>query len=69
MQTIDGLNLVEPGRYAERGYPHEDWAQLRRETPVQFFEPPGWPPFWAIAKHAGTASIASWRPPTSRRVR
>src|SRR3954451_18585742 len=56
---IDPLDLVDPGRYAARGYPHEVWTQLRAEAPVARFEAPGYEPFWAITKHADIMQIAS----------
>ena len=49
---IDPLDLVDPERFAHRGYPHEVWTHLRAEAPVTYFEPPGYQPFWAITKHA-----------------
>ncbi len=58
MREVDALNLVEPGRYATDGYPHQEWSRLRAEAPVQFFDPPGWPPFWAITKHADIIEIS-----------
>jgi hypothetical protein len=58
MSTPDGLRLIDPQGYAEHGYPHELWTQLRRESPVRFFEPPGWPSFWAITKHADIVEIS-----------
>ncbi len=58
MTEIDPLRLIDPQCYAEYGYPHEAWTQLRRETPVRFFEPPGWPSFWAITKHADIVEIS-----------
>ncbi len=52
------LRLIDPRCYAEQGYPHELWAELRREAPVRLFEPPGWPAFWAITKHADIVEIS-----------
>jgi cytochrome P450 len=52
------LRLIDPRCYAEYGYPHDLWAALRRDSPVRFFEPPGWPPFWAITKHADIVEIS-----------
>ena len=40
---IDGASLIEPASYAENGYPHPEWAQLRQTAPVERFEPEGWP--------------------------
>ena len=56
---IDPLDLVDPERFAHRGYPHEVWTYLRAEAPVAFFEPPGYQPFWAITKHADITDITA----------
>jgi cholest-4-en-3-one 26-monooxygenase len=55
---VDVQELVDPERYARRGYPHEAWARLRAEAPVAWFEPPGLDPFWAITKHADVLEIS-----------
>jgi cytochrome P450 len=54
----DVLRLIEPQAYAEHGYPHDVWARLRRESPLAFFEPQGWPAFWAVTKHADIVEIS-----------
>jgi cytochrome P450 len=59
---IDVQDLVDPKRYAERGYPHDVWTRLRAEDPVAWFEPENLEPFWAITKHADICEIA--RQPT-----
>ena len=56
---IDPLDLVDPERYAQRGYPHDVWTQLRAEEPVAYIEAPGYEPFWAITKHADIMHVAS----------
>jgi cytochrome P450 len=58
MPEIDPLRLIDPHCYAEHGYPHEAWKHLRRESPIRFFEPPGWPSFWAVTKHADIVEIS-----------
>ncbi|MBV8951594.1 MAG: cytochrome P450 [Actinobacteria bacterium] len=55
---VDPLDLVDPERYARRGYPHDAWTRLRADAPVAFFEPAGFEPFWAITKHADVMEIA-----------
>ena len=55
---MDGSRLVDPDRYAELGYPHVEWAALRRDAPVEFFEPEGWPAFWAVTRHADIVEIS-----------
>lgn len=56
---VDPLDLVDPARYQRDGCPHEVWARLRAEAPVAYFEPPGYPPFWAITKHSDLIQVAS----------
>ena len=56
---IDPLDLVDPERYARRGYPHDVWTKLRAEAPVAFMEAPGYKPFWAITKHADVKDVSS----------
>jgi cytochrome P450 len=57
-QPIDGSTLVEPQSYSTRGYPHAEWAMLREASPIEQFEPDGWPPFWAITRHADIVEIS-----------
>ena len=56
--SIDPAHLVEPRSYMERGYPHAEWKQLRREAPVAFLEPESWQSFWAITKHADIIEVS-----------
>jgi cytochrome P450 len=56
---VDPLDLVDPERYGQRGYPHDVWTQLRAEAPVAYIEPPEYEPFWAITKHADVHDVAS----------
>jgi len=55
---VDVDDLIDPARYARRGYPHDTWTRLRAEAPVAYFAPEGWQPFWAITKHADILEIA-----------
>ena len=55
---IDGSSLIEPESYSTNGYPHPEWAQLRKTAPVERFEPDGWSPFWAITRHADIVQIS-----------
>jgi cholest-4-en-3-one 26-monooxygenase len=57
--TLDPLDLVEPGRFAERGYPHELWARMRAEAPVVFMEPSGYQHFWAVTRYADIVEVSS----------
>lgn len=55
---VDPLDLVDPVRYARRGYPHELWTRLRAEAPVARIEAPGYRPFWAITRHADVVDVS-----------
>jgi cytochrome P450 len=57
--SVDPLDLVDPDRFAARGYPHDVWTRLRAEDPVAYVEAPGFAPFWAITKHADILWISS----------
>ncbi len=52
------IDVISARRYGERGYPHEEWARLRRESPVHWCEPEGYEPFWAVAKHADVIEVS-----------
>ena len=58
MTEIDPLKLIEPMSYSQNGLPHDEWAWLRNNAPVEYFETPGWPSFWAITKHADIVEIS-----------
>ncbi len=58
MNDSDGVRLIEPQAYAEHGYPHDLWTELRREAPLRKFELEGWRPFWAVTKHADICEIS-----------
>ncbi len=57
--AIDPLDLVDPSRFAQNGYPHAVWARLREEAPVAYLEPDGYEPFWAVTKHADIVELAA----------
>ena len=56
--NYDDFNLVHPAHYADRGYPHDIWTRLRRESPVHWWEQTEGPAFWAITKHADITAIS-----------
>jgi len=55
--AIDGLDLISSAHYGEAGPPHEQWSQLRAQ-PLQYFEPEGYEPFWAVTRHADIMEIS-----------
>jgi cholest-4-en-3-one 26-monooxygenase len=56
--TLDSIDLVNPDLFVQRGYPHEDWALLRREAPVHYYQRPDVDPFWALTRHADIVSVS-----------
>ncbi len=55
---MDVADIVRGEVFATRGYPHEEWTWLRRESPVHRFEIEGYDPFWAITRYADLERIA-----------
>jgi cytochrome P450 len=49
--TLQNIDVINAEHYGAHGYPHEEWALLRREAPVFRYERPGFDPFWAITRH------------------
>jgi cytochrome P450 len=58
MALSNGLDLIHPDSYGETGPPHDSWTALRRESPIHRCEPAGYPPFWAITRHADICEIS-----------
>ncbi len=51
------LDIATPEHYERNGYPHPEWAWLRRHDPVFWYERDNVDPFWAITKHADIIEI------------
>ena len=56
--TVAPREIIDPVYYQEHGYPHEIWAQLRREAPIALCELDDFPRFWAVTKHADIIEIS-----------
>lgn len=55
------IDLVDMDRYAASGAPHDQFAWLRANAPVfrhQGGQMEGWPPFWALTKHADVVHVS-----------
>jgi cholest-4-en-3-one 26-monooxygenase len=46
------LDVASPEHYERSGYPHREWAFLRRHAPVFWYERSNFDPFWVVTKHA-----------------
>jgi cholest-4-en-3-one 26-monooxygenase len=55
LQTID---ILDPDLFVQRGYPHDEWALLRSQAPVFYYERPAVRPFWAVTKHADIITVS-----------
>jgi len=57
--SVTTADLMDPDLFVSRGYPHKEWAALRREAPVKWFAFDGpRPGFWAITKRADIVAIS-----------
>ncbi|HYB89630.1 MAG TPA: cytochrome P450 [Candidatus Binataceae bacterium] len=56
--SLDAIDIITPDHYAKNGYPHAEWAYLRKHKPVLRVERPNVQPFWAITKHADIIQIS-----------
>ena len=52
------LDVIDPAKYEREGYPHADWAWLRRHDPIRRFEFPTMMPFWAVVRHEDVFRIS-----------
>lgn len=55
--TLDSVDVISPEHYERNGYPHAEWAYLRKHAPVYWFDRGNCDPFWAITKHADIVEI------------
>ena len=55
LETID---IISPDHYQQNGYPHAEWALLRREAPIYWYDRTDATPFWAVTKHADIIELS-----------
>jgi cholest-4-en-3-one 26-monooxygenase len=46
------LDIATPEHYEKNGYPHGEWAWLRKHAPLLWYERDNVEPFWVVTKHA-----------------
>lgn len=51
MANLDHIDIMDPQSYAEHGYPYGQWDVLRTESPLYWYQRPGFEPFWAVTKY------------------
>ena len=57
--NLDDIELHNIDRWHAHGYPWEDFAVLRREAPVYWYDRPGVDPHWTITRHADVKAISA----------
>ena len=55
---LPSVEILDPRRYGTDGYPHADWARLRRESPVHWCPREEGDSFWAITRHADIVHVS-----------
>ncbi|HXZ85299.1 MAG TPA: cytochrome P450, partial [Myxococcota bacterium] len=55
--SLEKLDVISPAHYEQNGYPHAEWAYLRKHAPVHRFVGETFDPFYAIVKHADIVEI------------
>ncbi|NRA00406.1 MAG: cytochrome P450 [Myxococcales bacterium] len=58
MTDINGLELISPRAYGERGIPHDQWSELRRSNRLHFCEPPGFDSFYPVVRYEHICEIS-----------
>lgn len=56
--NLETIDIIGNDRYAERGYPHAEWALLRREAPVWYCDRNVDPPFYALTRHEDIVAVS-----------
>ncbi|MEE8143587.1 MAG: cytochrome P450 [Planctomycetota bacterium] len=56
--SLDTLDIISPDHYQQHGYPHEEWALLRREAPIYWYTRTPGVPFWAVTKYQDIITIS-----------
>jgi cholest-4-en-3-one 26-monooxygenase len=55
---LQQIDLTDPARFEQDGYPWGAWDLLRRVAPVYWYERPCFAPFWAITRYADLVAIS-----------
>ncbi len=56
--SLDTLDIISPDHYQQHGYPHEEWALLRREAPIFWYTRTSGVPFGAVTKYQDIITIS-----------
>lgn len=50
-------HIVDPDYYANHGYPHDTWRELREKRPVHYVERESGDSFWAVSRHEDITTV------------
>jgi cholest-4-en-3-one 26-monooxygenase len=56
--SLETIDIISNDRYAEQGYPHAEWALLRREAPVWYCDRNIDLPFYALTRHEDIVAVS-----------
>lgn len=57
-KPIAPIEIIDPDYYQQNGYPHEYWAQLRKDKPIAYCKHPKLIPFYAVTRYADIVEIS-----------
>ena len=55
---LDTIDIHSLARYHEHGYPWDEWALLRENAPVYWYERDGIAPFWAVTRYEDVKRVS-----------
>ncbi|XOV85380.1 MAG: cytochrome P450 [bacterium] len=55
---IAPIEIIDPDYYQQNGYPHEYWAQLRKDKPIAHCKHPKLVPFYAVTRYEDIVEIS-----------
>lgn len=56
--SLDTIDIHHPQRYAEHGFPWQEWDLLRRDAPVFYYERDDIEPFWAVTGYEDVMTVS-----------
>ncbi len=52
------VEIIDPDYYQRNGYPHEYWAELRKDSPIAYCQHPKLVPFYAVTRYEDVVNIS-----------
>ena len=57
-KPIAPIEIIDPDYYQQNGYPHEYWAELRKDKPIAYCKHPKLVPFYAVTRYEDIVGIS-----------